>query len=42
MRICGSLADAPAIPGCASLGETMGEFLRNVHEAIESGLSIKG
>jgi predicted RNase H-like HicB family nuclease len=36
------LAAVPAIPGCASLGKTMGGFPRNAHEAIESRLSIKG
>src|SRR5208282_3325526 len=36
----GFWADVPAIPGCASQGETMDELLRNVHEAIEGCLSV--
>ena len=36
----GFWAGVPAIPGCASQGETMDELLRNVHEAIEGCLSI--
>jgi predicted RNase H-like HicB family nuclease len=36
----GFWAEVPAIPGCASQGETMEELLRNVHEAIEGCLSI--
>jgi predicted RNase H-like HicB family nuclease len=35
----GFWAEVPAIPGCASQGETMDELLRNVHEAIEGCLS---
>ena len=31
----GFWAEAPALPGCATQGETMDELLRNVHEAIE-------
>ncbi len=34
----GFWAEVPAIPGCASQGETMEELLRNVHEAIEGVL----
>jgi predicted RNase H-like HicB family nuclease len=30
----------PAIPGCASQGETMDELLHNVQEAIEGCLSV--
>ena len=30
----------PAIPGCATQGETMEELLRNLHEAIEGCLSV--
>ena len=33
-------AEVPAIPGCASQGETMDELLRNIHEAIEGCLSV--
>ena len=36
----GFWAEVPAIPGCASQGETMDELLRNVHEAIEGCLSV--
>jgi predicted RNase H-like HicB family nuclease len=36
----GFWAEAPAIPGCTSQGETMDELLRNMHEAIEGCLSI--
>ncbi|MDQ2081320.1 type II toxin-antitoxin system HicB family antitoxin [Xanthobacteraceae bacterium Astr-EGSB] len=36
----GFWAEVPAIPGCASQGETMDELLRNVHEAIEACLSV--
>jgi len=34
----GFWAEVPAIPGCATQGETMNELLRNVHEAIEACL----
>jgi len=36
----GFWAEVPAIPGCASQGETMDELLANVHEAIEGCLSV--
>ena len=36
----GFWAEVPAIPGCATQGETMDELLRNVQEAIEGCLSI--
>ena len=36
----GYWAEVPAIPGCASQGETIDELLRNVHEAIEGCLGI--
>jgi predicted RNase H-like HicB family nuclease len=36
----GFWAEVPAIPGCASQGETMDELLRNVQEAVEGCLSI--
>ena len=32
----GYWAEVPAIPGCATQGETMDELLANVHEAIEA------
>ena len=36
----GYWAEVPAIPGCASDGETMDELLANVREAIEGCLSV--
>ena len=36
----GFWAEAPAIPGCASQGETMDELLANMREAIEGCLAI--
>ena len=36
----GYWAEVPAIPGCATQGETMDELLANVHEAIEACLSV--
>jgi predicted RNase H-like HicB family nuclease len=36
----GFWAEVPAIPGCATQGETMDELLRNLHEAIEGCLAI--
>jgi len=36
----GFWAEVPAIPGCATQGETMDELLRNVHEAIEGCLTV--
>ena len=36
----GFWAEVPAIPGCASQGETLDELLKNVHEAIEGCLSV--
>ena len=36
----GYWAEVPAIPGCATQGETMEELLGNVHEAIEACLSV--
>jgi predicted RNase H-like HicB family nuclease len=37
----GYWAEVPAIPGCATQGETMEELLANVHEAIEACLSVE-
>ncbi len=37
----GYWADVPAIPGCATQGETMDELLANVREAVEGCLSIQ-
>lgn len=36
----GFWAEVPAIPGCASQGETLDELLHNIHEAIEGCLSV--
>ena len=36
----GFWGEVPAIPGCATEGETMDELLANLHEAIEGCLSI--
>lgn len=36
----GYWAEVPAIPGCATQGETMEELVRNLHEAIEGCLSV--
>ena len=36
----GFCAEVPAIPGCATQGETMEELLANLHEAIEGCLSV--
>jgi predicted RNase H-like HicB family nuclease len=35
----GYWAEVPALPGCATQGETFEELLTNLHEAIE-GLSV--
>ena len=37
----GFWAEVPAIPGCATQGETMDELLRNLHEAIEGCRSVE-
>lgn len=36
----GYWAEVPAIPGCASQGETIDELITNVHEAIEGCLGV--
>lgn len=36
----GFWAEVPAIPGCASEGETLEELLENVHEAVQGCLSV--
>lgn len=36
----GYWAEVPAIPGCASQGETMDELMVNLREAIEGCLSV--
>lgn len=37
----GFCAEVPAIPGCATQGESMEELLQNLHEAIEGCLSVE-
>ncbi len=37
----GYWAEVPAIPGCATEGETLEELLKNLHEAIEGCLSAE-
>ena len=37
----GYWAEVPAIPGCATQGETLEELMRNVQEAIEGCLSVE-
>ena len=37
----GFWAEVPAIPGCATQGETYEELLENLHEAIEGCLSVE-
>lgn len=36
----GYWAEIPAIPGCATQGETFEELLTNIYEAVEACLSI--
>ena len=36
----GYWAEVPAIPGCATQGETLEELLRNLYEAVEGCLSV--
>jgi predicted RNase H-like HicB family nuclease len=36
----GFWAEVPAIPGCATQGETFEELLSNLYEAIEGCLSV--
>lgn len=37
----GYWAEVPAIPGCATQGETYEELLQNLYEAIEGCLSVE-
>jgi len=37
----GYWAEVPAIPGCATQGETYEELLKNLHEAIQGCLSVE-
>lgn len=36
----GYWAEVPALPGCATQGDTVEELIENLHEAIEGWLSI--
>lgn len=36
----GYWAEVPAIPGCATQGETFEELLTNIYEAVEGCLSV--
>ena len=36
----GYWAEVPAIPGCATEGETVEELLENIREAVEGCLSV--
>ena len=36
----GYWAEVPAIPGCATQGETFEELLSNIYEAVEGCLSV--
>jgi predicted RNase H-like HicB family nuclease len=36
----GYWAEVPAIPGCASQGDTFEELMKNLHEAVEGCLSV--
>ena len=36
----GFWAEVPAVPGCATQGETLEELIRNLHEAVEGCLSV--
>lgn len=36
----GYWAEVPAIPGCATQGDTFDELLENIYEAVEGCLSV--
>ena len=36
----GYWAEVPAIPGCATQGETFEELLRNLYEAVDACMSV--
>ncbi|HEV2303943.1 MAG TPA: type II toxin-antitoxin system HicB family antitoxin, partial [Candidatus Acidoferrales bacterium] len=36
----GYWAEVPAIPGCATQGDTFEELLKNLYEAVEGCLSV--
>ncbi len=37
----GYWAEVPAIPGCATQGETFEELLKNLYEAVEGCLAVQ-
>ena len=37
----GFWAEVPAIPGCATQGETFEDLLKNLYEAVEGCLSVE-
>jgi predicted RNase H-like HicB family nuclease len=37
----GFWAEVPAIPGCATQGETFEELLKNLYDAVEGCLSVE-
>jgi predicted RNase H-like HicB family nuclease len=37
----GFWAEVPALPGCATQGDTFEELLQNLHEAVEGCLSVE-
>ena len=37
----GYWAEVPAIPGCATQGDTFEELLNNLYEAVEGRLSVE-
>jgi predicted RNase H-like HicB family nuclease len=39
-EVGGYWAEVPAIPGCATQGETLEELLKNLYEAVEGCLSV--
>jgi len=36
----GFWAEAPAVPGCVTQGETIEELIQNIYEAVEGCLSV--
>ena len=37
----GYRAEVPAIPGCATQGDTLEELMKNLHEAVEGCLQAR-
>ena len=40
-EVGGFWAEVPAIPGCATQGDTFEELLNNIYEAVEGCLSVE-